>query len=65
MDAILHWFAHLFRLNLHEGAVGKVDGHLYWGVRCLTCERWKPKTHSSWCECDWASHLPSAKKRQR
>lgn len=63
---ILHWLAHLLRLNMSEGDMRKVDGHTYYGVKCITCDRWKRGIHSPLCPCGWTDeHWPSPQKRQR
>jgi hypothetical protein len=66
MVGILHWVRHVLRLNMREGELGKVDGHAYWGIRCLECQHWEPVRHSPFCGCGWVDEdWPLPKKRQR
>lgn len=53
MKKLGHVIKHLFNLNLSEVAYGHVNGHTWYGMKCLEdgCDRWEPTAHSLGCFC--------------
>jgi hypothetical protein len=51
MTKLGHILAHVFRTNLEEVGYGAVEGHLWYGLRCLECGSWRPTCHSMACPC--------------